>query len=264
MKRLVKLCFFTVMICLALPLSAKRPIKVKGIEGKCEITRHITLENAEKKALEDAKVNALRKAGVSEKIWSNTSLVKDQDNSEYKELLSQMISLRVDGVINVTEVKYSTKTIDNKFYAIAVIDASVKEGEPADLSFAVDVNGISSVYREGDSLAFDLKIYGSDAYVKLFWFTDNVGEITYPNQFEQNQIFRKETNYHFPLDCNLSYNMIKRDKSKEYEKISLFVIATKQNVPYMDKDVTFDSMLKWIFKIPISELASYRMVSIIK
>lgn len=238
--------------------------KVRNITGRCEITRHITLEQAEQKALQDAKTNALRKAGVPEKLWSVTGLISENDGSEFSQVLSRMTTLSVDGYVNIDKVDYTTETIDGRPYAIATIDATVKKGGSIDPTFAIDLNNIDAVYQEGEELTFSVKVYGHDAYLKIFWFDDKGGSMVFPNAYESNRLFMKEASYTFPSSDQLSYLMEKQNKESQTESINIIIVATKKNIPFLEKDITFDSLLKWIYTIPADQRAAQRAAVLIK
>ena len=138
--------------------------RIRGAVGKCEISRHITQEEAEMKALQNAKTDALRKAGVPEKLWTVTGLISQDDGSEFSQVLSRMTTLQVDGFINIRQVEYSEELSDGKRYAVATIDADVKRGGEIDPTFVLDVDQPQTIYKEGDRLTFKAKIYGHDAY----------------------------------------------------------------------------------------------------
>ena len=238
--------------------------RVRGAVGKCEISRHITLEEAEQKALQNAKTEALRKAGVPEKLWSVTGLISQDDGSEFSQVLSRMTTLQVDGFINIRDVQYSEEVTDGKRYAVATIDADVKRGGEIDPTFVLDITQPQTIYGEGDRLTFTAKIYGQDAYMHLFWFDNNGGSVIYPNQYEAKKIFRKETDYQFPTNENMEYIMEKLDKSKKFETINLFAVATKRDIPFIDNTITFETVLKWIYAIPADERAAWREAIVVQ
>lgn len=238
--------------------------RVRGITGRCEISRHITLEEAEQKALQDAKTNALRKAGVPEKLWTVTGLISQDDGSEFSQVLSRMTTLQVDGFINIRDVQYSEEVIDGKRYAIAVIDADVRRGGEIDPTFVLDVNSLETIYKDGDVLTFNTRIYGHDAYLHLFWFDETGGSVIYPNQYEAKKLFHKEADYKFPTNENMEYIMEKQDKSKKFETINLIMVATKRDIPFIESNITFESVLKWIYAIPADERAAWREAIVIQ
>lgn len=238
--------------------------RVRDVQGKCELTRHITLEQAEQKALQDAKTNALRKAGVPEKLWTVTGLINEDDGSEFSQVLSRVTTLEVDGFINIRDVKYDLVEIDGKRYATATIDADVKRGGKTDPTFVLDVKDVDGVYSEGEALTFNATVYGHDAYIKIFWFDENGGSIVYPNDYETNRLFLKETAYAFPTNNQLEYVMERKHPEKEYETINLIAVATKENIPFLEQSITFESLLKWIYAIPADQRAAYREAILIR
>lgn len=238
--------------------------KVRGVTGRCEITRHITLEQAENKALQDAKANALRKAGVSEKLWTVTGLISQDDGSEFSQVLSRMTTMQVEGYINILNVKYTVETEGDRSYSVATIDAEVKSGGTVDPTFVLDVNGVDGIYPNGSYLKFTAKVYGHDAYLHLFWFDETGGSVIYPGQYEKKQVFEKEKEYSFPVNPYMQYLMEKLDNSKKFETINLILVATKRDIPFVEEEITFDSLLKWIYAIPADERAAWREAVVIQ
>lgn len=238
--------------------------KVRNVVGRCEISRHITLEQAEQKALQDAKTNALRQAGVPEKLWSVTGLISEDDGSEFSQVLSRMTTLSVDGFITIEKVTYSTENADGKFYAVATIDAEVKKGGSVDPTFAIDLEETGSVYKVGEEFNFSLTIYGHDAFLKIFWFDDNGGSMIFPNTYEKNRQFQKDIRYRFPSSDQIDYVMEKHNPKNDFESINLIIVATKKDIPFLGKEISFESLLKWIYSIPADERAAQRAAIIIK
>lgn len=61
---------FLVICTIAAPLHAQNSVKVKGAQGRWQVSEEITLKEAEERAFMEAKKEALRKAGVMENVWS--------------------------------------------------------------------------------------------------------------------------------------------------------------------------------------------------
>ena len=264
MKRILLL---TVLLMLTAPLYTgyAQNKRVRNITGRCEVTRDISLAQAEERALEDAKINAMRKAGVSERLWSVTGLINEDDGSEFSQVLSRMTTLEVNGLITVKEVNYSEETIDGRRYAVATIDADVKIVDTeVDLTFQMEVDGLKNVYGNGEAMSFKVCIYGHDAYLTIFWFDDNGGSLIYPSEFDSRMQFRKNAEYTFPLNQGIEYVMEKLDKSHKMETINFIAVATKRDIPFLEKDITFDSVLKWLYSIPADERAACREAIIIQ
>ena len=55
---------FLVICTIAAPLHAQNSVKVKGAQGRWQVSEEITLKEAEERAFMEAKKEALRKAGV--------------------------------------------------------------------------------------------------------------------------------------------------------------------------------------------------------
>lgn len=264
MKRILLL---TVLLMLTAPLYTgyAQNKRVRNITGRCEVTRDISLAQAEERALEDAKINAMRKAGVPERLWSVTGLINEDDGSEFSQVLSRMTTLEVNGLITVKEVDYSEEMIDGRRYAVATIDADVKIVDTnVDLTFQMKVDGLKNVYGNGEAMSFKVCIYGHDAYLTIFWFDDNGGSLIYPSEFDSRMQFRKNAEYTFPLNQGIEYVMEKLDKSHKMETINFIAVATKRDIPFLEKDITFDSVLKWLYSIPADERAACREAIIIQ
>ena len=264
MKRILLL---TVLLMLTAPLYTgyAQNKRVRNITGRCEVTRDISLAQAEERALEDAKINAMRKAGVPERLWSVTGLINENDGSEFSQVLSRMTTLEVNGLITVKEVDYSEEMIDGRRYAVATIDADVKIVDTeVDLTFQMEVDGLKNVYGNGEAMSFKVCIYGHDAYLTIFWFDDNGGSLIYPSEFDSRMQFRKNAEYTFPLNQGIEYVMEKLDKSHKMETINFIAVATKRDIPFLEKDITFDSVLKWLYSIPADERAACREAIIIQ
>lgn len=239
--------------------------KVK-VQGKYELSRHITIEQAEQKALEDAKVNALRKAGVSEKLWTVTGLISEDDGSDFSQVLSRISTLEMNGFVSVRKQSdFQTELVDGKTYITVTIEADVKSGnDRTDPTFVLDINGLKGIYTEGEKCRFDITVYGQDAYVKLFWFDSKSGSLIYPNEYEPAELLKKETAYSFPMSRQIDYVMERSDKSKEFESINLIAVATKKNIPCLLDEITFESVLKWIYAIPSDQRAAQRESIVIR
>lgn len=253
--------------CLTVVQAAAQTRTVRNVKGKCEISRDITLAEAEQKALEDAKINAMREAGVPERMWSVSGLLRDDDGSEFSQVFSKITTMQVDGMITVSDkgVEYSEEMINGIRYAVAVIrEAKVKRGVETDPTFQLDISGIEGIYANGSPLTFSVRIYGHDAYLRIFWFDNNGGSLTYPSAMEKNMPFKAGFEYNFPLNPSIEYVLEKQNKSAKYETINFIAVALKRDIPFVADDITFETVLKWIYSIPANERAAYREAIVIQ
>lgn len=240
---------------------------VRNVTGRCEISRDITLAEAESKALEDAKINAMREAGVPERMWSVSGLITEDDGSEFSKVFSKITTMQVDGMITIKEngVEYSEEMINGIRYAVATIkEAKVKRNGEIDPTFQLDIKGIRGIYANGSDMAFTVKIYGHDAYLRIFWFDETGGSLVYPSEWEKNMPFKKDFEYEFPLNPGIEYSMEKTDRSKRQETINFIAVAVKRDIPFIADSITFETVLKWIYSIPADERAAWREAVVIQ
>ena len=246
-------------ILLSFPLYLQaQKIEVSDVEGFCEFSRHLTMEQLEQKALEDAKIRALRKADIPEKIWSVTDLMKEDDGTTFNQILTQMTSVELNGMVQLTEDPlYGEREINGKRYIVATITkAVIHKAEEPDRTFALSVDGLQKVYNEGEKASFKVTLYGKDAYLHIFWFSNENGSCIYPNNYEKKKKFEKNTEHPFPM--NAYYILEKENPDAPFENCNIFIVATKEDIPYISKEVTLNSILKWYFSIPASKRFAYR------
>ncbi len=250
------------MVLLAFPLYAQKTVKVKGVEGRWQVSDNITLKEAEERALMEAKKEALRKAGVMENVWSVFGQITQDNGTEFEEAYSQMNVLAIGGMVNVTKqtVKEVWDVNLHALYKVVTIDAEVKKEDKVDSSYALEVKDIAPLYKEGDKFTCRLKVHGTDSYLKFFWFDSTGGSLLYPNSYEGNSLLEAGKEYGIPFSNAVDYLMEKR--GEESEKINMMLVATKENIPFTE-EVTYQNVLKWIYSIPGDQrCAAYDMVLI--
>ena len=260
-KCLIVWIFFLTLMAAA-PLYAQKNVKVKGVQGRWQVSDDITLKEAEDRAFMEAKKEALRKAGVMENVWSVFGQITQDDGTEFQEAYSQMNVLAIGGMVNVTKKKVEEvwDTSTRSLYKIVTIDATVQKDERVDKSYALEVKGISSLYKEGDVFTCKLKVYGTDSYLKFFWFDSDEEALLYPNGYEGNNLLKSGKEYAIPFSNMVDYRMDKRGTSSE--KINMMFVVTKDNIPFTG-EVTYQNVLKWVYAIPSDRrCATYEMVLI--
>ena len=87
---------FLVICTIAAPLHAQNSVKVKGAQGRWQVSEEITLKEAEERAFMEAKKEALRKAGVMENVWSVFGQISQESGTEFHEAYSQMNVLAIE------------------------------------------------------------------------------------------------------------------------------------------------------------------------
>lgn len=254
---------FLVICVIAIPLHAQKPVKVKGAQGRWQVSEEITLKNAEERAFMEAKKEALRKAGVMENVWSVFGQISQENGTEFHEAYSQMNVLAIGGMVNVTKKKVEEVwDVDTRsLYKVVTIDAEVLKDEKVDKAYALEVKGVASLYKEGDVFTCKLKIHGSDSYLKFFWFDSTGGALLYPNAYEPNTLLKAGQEYGIPFSNAVDYRMEKQ--GSESEKINMMMVATKENIPYTE-EVTYQSVLNWVYSIPNDKRCAFYDMILIK
>ena len=263
-KSLIKWVFLLLVVALAAPLHAQKTVKVKNVQGRWQVSDNVTLKEAEERALLEAKKEALRRAGVMENVWSVFGQITQENGTEFEEAYSQMNVLAIGGMLNVTKQKVEEvwDADTRSLFKVVTIDAEVKKDEDADKEYALDVKGFAPVYNAGEEFTCTLRVFGSDSYLKFFWFDSNGGSLLYPNDYEGNQVLEAGKEYKLPFSYGVQYLLEKQAGNSGSEKINMMWVATKENIPFTG-EVTYANVLKWIYAIPNSQrCAQYDMVMI--
>lgn len=264
MRRLVKWIALVAIMACSVPLNAQKIVKVKNVQGRWQVSDNITLKEAEERALNEAKKEALRRAGVMENVWSVFGQITQESGTEFEEAYSQMNILAIGGMVNITKQKVEEvwDTDTRSLYKVVTIDAEVKKDDEADKAYALEVSGFSPVYKVGDSFTCKLRVFGTNSYLKFFWFDSNGGSLLYPNDYEGNQQLEVGKEYQLPFHYGVQYLMDKQSADSGSEKINMMWVATKDDIPFTG-EVTYENVLKWIYAIPNSRrCAHYDMVMI--
>ncbi len=82
-------------------LSAQKIVKVRGVKGEYQLApkSEISPKAAYDKAVNDAKLNVLRKAGIAEHISSSDVLTKQQQGSDLKQIFTSISAVEISGAI---------------------------------------------------------------------------------------------------------------------------------------------------------------------
>lgn len=257
---IIAICLFTTTGAL---YAQQKTVKVKGATGRWQVSEEITLKQAEERAFMEAKKEALQRAGVMENVWSVFGQITQDDGQELHEAYSQMNVLAIGGMVNITNKKVEEvwDTATKSLYKVVTIDAEVQKEDKPDKSYALDVKGVETLYREGDVFNCKLIVHGTDSYLKFFWFDSNGGALLYPNSYEPDALLKAGKEYAVPFSNAVDYRMEKQ-QGKENEKINIMMVATKENIPFTDQ-VTYQNVLKWVYSIPSGQrCAFYNMVLI--
>ena len=205
---------FLVICTIAAPLHAQNSVKVKGAQGRWQVSEEITLKEAEERAFMEAKKEALRKAGVMGNVWSVFGQISRGERHRVSRGIFTDERTCDWGMVNVTNKKVEEvwDTNTRSLYKVVTIDAVVQKEEKVDKSYALEVKGVANLYKEGDVFTCTLKVHGTDSYLKFFWFDSTGGALLYPNTYEPNTLLQAEKEYSIPFSNAVDYRMEKARK----------------------------------------------------
>lgn len=223
---------------------------------------------ARQQALNDAKTNALKAAGIGEQINSYQLLFTSQQKNDYSQFFSSDIQTEIQGAIQSYVVKSERIYCKNEFEIICevAIDASViKYDTKQDVTFDANIEGIKGVYANDENLKFSIKT-SQPSYLTIFDITDKEASVLYPNRYEKQTVTKPFEILNFPI-ADINYTLHTDLKEKETNRF-IFVF-TKTPVPFikMDKNqvTTAENIFSWIYSItPDQRKVEYKTVLILK
>lgn len=216
------------------------------------------------KALNLAKIEALRKGHISENIKSFEVLSQSQVNGQHQEKYSEEIMLNINGKILEWEyIKEPTKNYnehDKNYYIEFTIKAKVMQYHSnPDPNFSARIEGIKHSYTsDKENIEFNITP-NIDSYLKIFYIDSKQAQILYPAEN-----VNKGKTYRFLKDKKLSekstrtIDYISPSTEKPFEQGKIILLLTKKQIEFTDvtKDeegfftVTDEGKIyDWIMKI---------------
>ncbi|RPH34372.1 MAG: hypothetical protein EHM93_00975 [Bacteroidales bacterium] len=250
MKKFALLSF---AILVSLYSSAQDTKHIKGAKGSYSISGSVSEEDAKVKALAEAKVNALKMAGVSENIKSYDMLFKSEIGSKYEEVFMSEKQSEIRGAIKDYSVIFR-KGLDeyNNFTVEAIIDATViLYKTSADPAFSVSIDGIKKGYQSGEKLTYTITA-SMNCFLNIFNIYDKNAALTYPNYYEKQIMLEGGKPYTFPLNKNIDYPLERT--TVEPERNKLIFVFTKDLIPFVkykgeDQETNFEDVSSWLYSI---------------
>ncbi len=264
-SNLLIVCFFAFFVNPT--LIAQKTTKVKGIKGQGYISGNTSPVEARAMALNEAKLNALKAAGIAENIKSYELLFNSQDNSDFTQIMNSDVQSEISGAIKEYTIKSENQTkINNEFAIEIVIDAVVihYDNKP-DLSFKHYIEGLKAYYQNGERLSFNFKST-QGCFLTIFVINPTEVSLFYPNKYEKQKLFQPELLNKFPTG-SLNYNLSLPPQQKQEENMFVFVF-TKKQIPFINMDENQiikerDDVFSWIYAItPDERNVEYRKIII--
>ena len=226
--------------------------EVNNIVGTAIISGNISPNNAKIMALNDAKINALKKAGIVENISSFQLLYSSQQKNDYTQFFTSDIQTEMNGAVKnytITSDKLITKNNNELLYEVIINAEVILYSTKPDFSYTAKIDGLRSAYFNQENLNFDVTT-SQDSYLKIFNITDPEATLIYPNNYEKDRVIKANTLLKFPIE-NIDYALeIKLKK----ETNRLIFVFTKSPVSFIKLDknqiTTQEDIFSWIYTIP--------------
>ena len=252
----------------SLPVTAQKIVKVSGVKGIAYITGNISPNEAKALAVNDAKINALKAAGIGENIKSYQLLFTSQEKNDYSQFFNSDIQSEIQGAVESFSIvnEATVKKSDFELYIEITIDAAVIKYETKpDVTFDANIEGLKAVYNNHDNLSFSLSTT-QNCYLTVFNINDLEATLMFPNAYEKNNSLVAKQSYKFPLG-NVDYELETNLKDKESNR--LIFVFTKTEIPFikMDKDqvTTSEAIFSWIYSMmPDQRKVNYHSLFIVK
>lgn len=252
--RLKLLILIGLLLCTMLRVEAQKKKdehKIKEATGVAIGGAESTLLEIKTRAINNAKIDALKQAGIEEHINSYTDYFRSESDNAMGELFTSDVLSNIRGVVtNIEELSF-----DKEFTAEGQIKATVKIScvvieyiSDKDLTFDVWVEKIKGLYKEGDGLEFEIKPT-KDCYLRAFMFSPVEDFMLFPNDYESSFKIASMQAQNFP-SFKGTYVLDAGGEARELNR--LILVFLKQDIPYTGK-VVYKDIIDWIMTIPPDE-----------
>lgn len=229
-------------------------IEVEGARGVGVIAGRVSEMDARRDAVNDAKVEALRMAGITEHLQSYELLFTSQHNQDYSQFFSTDIHAELQGAVQSYEIVSDRRRQNpetNLFEVEVVIHARVvKYDVRPDPGFAAEIKGIKGIYDEGELLEFSVHS-SQNAYLHVFNINDHEAYLMYPNPWEEFRQIDANSEKNFPFGY-VDYYLEKA--TGETETNRLIFVFTKNPLRFRayqgeEQTTTPERIFAWIYGI---------------
>jgi hypothetical protein len=240
-------CIAAVVMGCATLCVAQEIRAVEGVKGEWLISNDITPVQAREKAIDQAKAEALRKAGAAEYVTESNLTYKTEKDKTLKDIHESLTSVDVSGEISGYQVKKEEKKINefgNLMYEVWIDATVIVHKTTRDPGFNLDVRGLSDSYRSSDELIFEITP-SKEGFLNIFILAEDESLRLYPNKYEKPEKLAGGEIYKFPRSRALDYE-VSSEKSMEVNR--LILLYTKYEVPFVGEE-TPENILQFIARI---------------
>ena len=257
----VSISYF-VFCLLSFTLFAQKQVSVHA-DG-ISISSDLTPKQALEEALAEAKKNALLKAGVPENLLVSNLLFEYGNEHNVESYFHGISNTELSANILVDSIYDDRRWFDsygNMNVSVQIEALVYTYDKPKDPAFFFEIDGLKEVYLDNESIRFDF-VPSANGYLTIFAFNEDESFVLYPFENkdhdylsdENGHLFVKEEHVSFPIHPAYSqgYSIEMNDPTKDEASILLFVF-TKKDIPWIDEQVSLESVRSWIYKIPLDE-----------
>ncbi|HNQ67247.1 MAG TPA: hypothetical protein PKN32_02630 [Bacteroidales bacterium] len=244
MNKLSVIIVFLIVNALAVFSQQNEEIFISSVQG---VGYDESVSIAKEKAINDAKIKALAKAGIEENINAFTDLYKSEISDNYSELFTSQVFTNIRGSVKNIEILNEEKSFSGNQikYSVEIKCTVIKYNSLADVFYKAEIKGIKPFYYEEDYLSWTLSV-SKNSWLYVFCIPQNQDDayFIFPNDYEQQFLIKADSIYNFPIEVTLPQFL---DGDKQQTDRLIFVL-TKEKYPYKGK-ITYKNIIDWIFEI---------------
>lgn len=219
-------------------------MKVYGVEGE-SLSLNLTPKQALNEAIQEAKINALMEAEISEQVGSVRVLFKIDNGENVTQSFSEVITSRLGADIVVDSIYPEQKSFDefNHMKVTVRIDATViKYDKKSDPTFFFEIRDLKDTYYNNEVISFTV-IPSQNGYLKIFVINEKESILLYPYKNliadylsdTENYLFKAGQPVDFPVhNAYKPGYSIELEEGKEIENSLLIFIFTKDNFTWVE------------------------------
>jgi hypothetical protein len=245
----IKAILSSLLLLISIQFSySQKIIEIDKIEGCQVLYPNMTIEEAQTKAVVQAKLNALQESGISEQISLSQIYEVERGVRVQQDKFYESTSTDVKGeIIKFNLLNYSQSvgsTGEILICAEAKIDILKHDASQRNNNIAL--SGINDRYKRGDAIAFKLKA-AFDLYYWVFWI-DSEGkyQLIYPISKDQSNKIKENQEVTLPNSNDYIWNV---DTNKIEEINSILIVYSKNDYLVDNTIIDFNSWSNWYQKL---------------
>jgi len=225
-------------------------------KGKSISPGNLSPRDARNDAINEAKKNALRNAGIKESVSVSSLLFTSEDKNDFSQLFNEITVIESDGEIIIDTVidKYQDIVDEHLIYEVEIAATIFKYYYNKDHGFNFQIKGINEVYFTSEKLSFSFTP-SQNGYLKIFNINKNNKSLIYPSYFDnKDKLFIKDETISFPVspEYKPGYTIQIDDAKEDSEINNLIFVYTKKNIT-PPSILSINNILKWIYSISPDE-----------